>query len=304
MTTTSFSIERAGEHDPRIVMGIAQDLEHHHGIGHGGEDRPQPVLAVETLDDESGGAIDGAPAWLSREQRLDPAKHPVDGAEDGRPGLHLMRPLGPVAHPLRRHHEELGDPDAARIARPRLQGHEHEERHQHRAGPIGDLVEMEGKPARQQHDLHRHHRHAAPGDLGEEGEHGTGEDIAGGGPAMGEDRFAGPDHMGRVDGIADHLEGVVSLHAGADIEGALMEQRPAAMGGLDAPEIAGDLRFEREVRRLAEEMLQQDIFGRNRGIGLELEDPMAVLALERQDGLRRPADRAFEIGRRDGWVGN
>ena len=76
------------------------------------------------------------------------------------------------------------------------------------------------------------------------------------------------------------------------------------MGALDAPEIIGDLGFELEVCRLAEEMLQQDIFGRNRGIGLQLEDPMAVLALERQDGLRRPADRAFEIGRRGGKVGN
>ena len=34
------------------------------------------------------------------------------------------------------------------------------QRHEHGARPIGDLLEMERKPSRQQHDLDRHHRHA------------------------------------------------------------------------------------------------------------------------------------------------
>ena len=46
----------------------------------------------------------------------------------------------------------------------------------------------------------------------------------------------------------------IGLDAGAHVEGAVVEQRPAAVRALDAAEIGGDLRLERQVGRLAAEM--------------------------------------------------
>ena len=186
----------------------------------------------------------------------------IESAEDRRPGLHRMGRFGPAAHLPGRHDEEFPDLDATGIARAGLQRHQHQQGHQHRARPVGDLRQMEGEPAGQQHDLHRHHRHAAPGNDAEEGEQATGEDIAGGGAAMGEDRLAGAAHMRRIDGIADGLEREIGLHAGADVEGALVEKRPAAMGALDAAQIDGDLCLHLRRRRFAQIVLQQDIFSR------------------------------------------
>ena len=66
------------------------------------------------------------------------------------------------------------------------------------------------------------------------------------------------------------------------------------MVALDAAQIDGDLGFQRGVDRLAEIMPQQHVFGRNGGVGLELEHPMAVGALLREQRLRRLLDALFE----------
>ena len=64
------------------------------------------------------------------------------------------------------------------------------------------------------------------------------------GAAARQDRLARPRHVRRVDRIADHLEREIGLHAGAHVEGAVVEQRPAAVLALDAAQIDGDLGFE------------------------------------------------------------
>ena len=58
-----------------------------------------------------------------------------------------------------------------------------------------------------------------------------------------------------------------------------MIERPAAVIALDAAQIDADLAFEFEVGRLGQIMHQQHIFCRNRGIGFQLIDPVAVGAL-------------------------
>ena len=52
-----------------------------------------------------------------------------------------------------------------------------------------------------------------------------------------QDRLARAPHVRRVDGVADHLEREIGLHARAHVEGAVVEQRPAAMRALDAAQI-------------------------------------------------------------------
>src|SRR4029077_10406268 len=60
---------------------------------------------------------------------------------------------------------------------------------------------------------------------------------------------------------------------------AAMEQRPATMLGLDAAKVDADLALQFCIVRLAEILPQQDVLGRDRGVGLELEDPVPVAPL-------------------------
>ena len=156
-------LDRPARDDEIGMVGrIAERVEHQHGVRHGRIDPAEAVLAVEPLGDEGHGGVDGAAAQRRRKRRLGALEQPVDRAEELHPCPSLMRARRPVAHGLRRRDEEFRDLDAARIGGARLQRLQHQERDEHRARPIGDLVEMEGKPARQQHDLDRHRRNAAP----------------------------------------------------------------------------------------------------------------------------------------------
>ena len=155
---------------------------------------------------------------------------------------------------------------------------------------------MEGKPAWQKHDLDRHDRHPAPRQRAEQRQKRARENIRVRRSAMREDRRAGAPHMVRLGGIASRLQREIGLDAAADIEGAIGEQWPAVMRRLFAPEISGDLGFEPGIGRLAEIMLKENIFRRNRNIRLQLEDEMPILALRVQQRLRCPGNRRFDVG--------
>ena len=86
------------------------------------------------------------------------------------------------------------------------------------------------------------------------------EDVAPRRAAMGEDRFARAAHVRRVGIVADHLEREIGLDAGAHVERAGVEERPAAVIALDAPEIDGDQALELEIGLLAAKMPEQHIF--------------------------------------------
>jgi hypothetical protein len=74
-----------------------------------------------------------------------------------------------------------------------------------------------------------------------------------------------------------------------------MKERPAAVRALNAAQIDGNLSFQRGVNRFGKVMAQQDVFGRNGGVGLKLEYPMAVGLLTREYGVGRRSDRAIEL---------
>ena len=120
------------------------------------------------------------------------------------------------------------------------------------------------------------------------------------GAAARADRLAGAPHVRRVDVVADHLEREIGLHARAHVEVAVVEQRPAAMRALDAAQIDGDLGFERGIDRLGEIVPQQHVFGRDGGVGLELEHPMAVRPLADRAARRwRPSMRCVQMRDRE-----
>ena len=101
----------------------------------------------------------------------------------------------------------------------------------------------------------------------------AGEDIAAPRAAARQDRRARARHMRRIDRVAGRLQREIGLDRGAEIEGAAVEQRPAAMRRpgwrADSARCAAS---SSGVDRV-EIMLQQDIFGRDRRVGLELERP-------------------------------
>ena len=115
---------------------------------------------------------------------------------------------------------------------------------------------------------------------------------------MGENGFARAAHMRRVGIVADHLEREIGLDAGAHVERACVNERPAAMVALNPPKIDGDQALELEIRLFAAKMPEQHVFGGNGGVGLELEAPMAVIALQGEQRLRGAGNMAFEDLRR------
>ena len=277
-----------------MVRRVAQHIKHHHRIGHGREDRAEPILAIEPRGHERDRRIDGALAQALGKQRLDRAHDVIDDAEEDEPEPFLVRRLGQAAQALRLLQKQFLDRDPARVAGARHQGAQHQQRREHGARPVGNLVDMKRKPSRQQRDLHRHRWHRVPRYDPVERQQGAGEHVAAIGAAMLPDRRAGAGHMRRVRRIADHLQREIGLHAAADIEIAVVKQRPAAMPALGAAQIDGDFLFQHRVRQDAEIMLEQHVFGRDRSIGFEFEHPVPVRLLAREQRVGGGFDRFVE----------
>ena len=234
-----------------------------------------------------------ARAQTLRPEAVDGLEHHVQGVEAGGPEPFGVRRLGAWFD------DNLGlvefvHPHPARIARHRLLHLQHQERNDHRPCPVGHLRQVDRESARQQDQLDWHGRDRRPRSGAVEGQLDTGEDIGCRRAAMGQDRLARAGQVRGVNIVADHLQGEVGFDSGADIEGPAMEQRPAAVVALDAGQIGPDLPLQFEVIRLAQIVLQQHIFGRDGGVGLKLEHPMAIRPLELEQGLLGPLDRVVE----------
>ncbi len=180
----------------------------------------------------------------------------------------------------------------------RLERHQYQERHQHRARPVRDLIDVKGKPAGQQHDFDRHQRHRPPWHHAPQRERDPGEHIAAPRAAARQDRGAGARHMRRIDRVARRLQREIRLDRGARVEFAAEEQRPPAIRALGGAQISCDALFELRVDR-AEIVLQEDVLGRDRGVGFQVEHPVAVLLLQRQEQFDRSRDGGIEARRAD-----
>ena len=297
----------AGGGAVRVLGRVAERIVHHHGVGHGREDRAQPVLSVQPLGDEGFGAGDGAAARTFGPERFEGGERPVEQAEQRRPRLLLVRALRQAVERRGIADEELVDAHAARVPGAGLQGAQDQQRHDDCPGPVGDLRQVHREPARQQHDLHRRLRHGPPADHAEHRQQVAGEDVAGPGAAVREQRLPRADHVRGVDVVADHLQGEVGLHRRADVERPRVVQRPAAVPALDPAQVDPDLPLQREVGLLAQIVDQEDVFRRDRGVGLEFEHPVTVglLALQERGGggVDRPVQRRVGGQRAQGGEG-
>ncbi len=281
-----------GDDEMRVVLGVAQALEHHHGVRDGGIDGAEAVLAVQALFHEIDGFGNRPLAPGRGKVRLHHAQMPIKAREGV--GPHRAGETGWRDRSAR--NKELPYGNAPRIDRTRLLRHQHEERHDHRARPIGDLAQVEREPARQVHDLDRHHRHVPPVKLAEERELDAREDVDAARAAVRQYGLARPPHVRRVWRIAGALECEVGFHRRGDVEVAAVKQRPATVIRLDRADVMGQFALDISVD-LVEVMLQQQVFRGNRDVGLELEHPVPVRFLLAQQRAGRALDRLVEAGR-------
>ena len=93
--------------------------------------------------------------------------------------------------------------------------------------------------------------------------------------------------MRRVHIVAHQLERVIGLDGDAYIDVAAVKQRPAAMVALDRAQIVGKLALHHIVD-VAEIMVEQNVFGRDGGIRLQLVGPVPI-------GRLAVAERAGDI---------
>ena len=127
---------RARNAHVRMILRVAEHVEHHHRIGHGRKNRAQPVLAVEPFAHEIFRPLDRAPAGFPRKPRLRHAQRRVDRLEQQEPAPALMRRLGRHSTRMRRLQEQFVDADVFGIFRARLQRRQNHQRHDGGAGPV------------------------------------------------------------------------------------------------------------------------------------------------------------------------
>ena len=152
---------------------------------------------------------------------------------------------------------------------------------------------MERKPARQEHDLDRNIGHAAPRNLPEQRECDAREHVAASRAAALQNRRTRAHHVGGLGAVAGELQGKVGLDAAAHVEVAAVVQRPAAMLGLTSAQISRELWLQRSVN-LVQEVRHQDVLGGNGAVRLQLEQPIALRALQTDQRVARRGDRAIE----------
>ncbi len=277
----------------RMLRRIAERSKRHQGIRHRREDSAETILSVQPLSNKRHGLVRRMALQRLGQQPLQPAADAVDGKKDvAEPMSSWIGQIGTLR--LGRFREQFLDADASRVARTCLLHGQNKQRQHHGSRPVRDLVHVEWRPAGQQDRFDPHERRCPPGNLPEQRQREPREDIATRSTAPRQDGLACPAHVPRIRIVTDQLQGVVGFHRRADVAFAIVIQRPAAIGALRAPQIGGDSLLD-DVVDLAQEVIEQDIFRRNRGVGFQLEDPVPVFGLPPNQPLRRFGDHAVDI---------
>src|SRR5207253_10975126 len=135
-------------------------------------------------------------------------------------------------------------------------------------------------PARQEHYLGRHSRTIRIWELAEKAEIELSEAVATGPAAQRADQLAGADHVVGVRIVACQLEGEIGFDGNAQVRWTFRVIVPAALRhllGEQVPSDFGDL----GIALPAQERQEQNVFGFENGVALQLADPMAVKCLAR-----------------------
>ena len=188
---------------------------------------------------------------------------------------------------------ELHDP-CALARRPRGMKREDDgHRHDRRARPTREAVDVEGRPLRQQHHVRGHGRRSLPVPLTEEGEPYLGEYARPGHPALRQDEGARPRHVGSIGRVAGEFEREVALDGRAQVSRRAVVHTPGAVLGLSAPDVFRDAGDAVALVR-PHEVREHDVLRLHGRVGLQLSPPVAVLVLRTEEVVLRPLQRFAE----------
>jgi len=115
---------------------LAENVEHHRGVGHRWKNRAEAVHAVEPLSNEIDGSIDRPLPEALRKHSDGRPQHDVNGAKKHKPDPTLMRSLGRGADRLWRFNKQFVDLDSERVFGTRAQCLQNKKRHQHCTRPV------------------------------------------------------------------------------------------------------------------------------------------------------------------------
>ena len=280
-------------HPQRMILRVAEQHHHFVAVHHRREDAAEAVFTVHAGFGPFHRALDGAAAQCTRNQRFEMANHAVRDQE-----RLLQSTLAREVFALQfgRRDEQFLHVHAKRILRGGAYRAQHQQRHHRGTRPVGHLVHVDRRPARKQHEFHRHERRAAPRDLAEGRQQDAREHVRLRRAAARQDGFARPDHMRRIRRIARRLQREVGFDAAGDIEIAAEVEVPCAMAvePLHRAQVLRHAGLQRGVD-LVDEVHHQDVLGRDGGIAFEFETPVAVGVLAVQQCVARADDRSIEF---------
>ena len=213
----------------RMLRRIAEAVEHHHAVGHGGIDRAEPVFAVQPLGDERHASLDGAlraassartarrASAPSRARRRTPTR-PRSGAARARRARRRRAARTAPAHARRADCARAASAPAAPAAARSPCAPNTTSSTDGSGNQRGSRISSGGTVG-----------HVAPRGFAIQRKQDAREDIGLDRAAAraGSPRARAPCAAHRA--IADHLEREIGFHRRADVEGAVVVERPAAM---------------------------------------------------------------------------
>ncbi|GBD13729.1 hypothetical protein HRbin24_01768 [bacterium HR24] len=158
------------------------------------------------------------------------------------------------------------------------------------ARPGGELVQVDGEPGGQEHELRRQHGYPAPVPQAQHGQPDLGEDSHPRHAAPGEDERARLFQQRVVGGRACHLEGQVGLDGGIEVGRAAIVNGPGAVRPRLPSQIVGHLAPPFRVGH-AQDMGQHQVLGRHGDVALQFTPPITLRVLGAQEIVLRAAYR-------------
>ena len=261
---------------------MAQQLECDEGVDPRRLDARPRAVGLLVRQNPRLGAADGKTSARLPAQALVGAQELVGNPEEALPAHEARWPRRAVVHLVSRDGVQLIDMGRLRDGAHGPVGDDDHNRHNRGPTPAGELVDVDGRGGRQQHQLRGHGGDAIPVPLAEEGEPDLGHDPRSGDPAAGEDELACPHHAGGLRRDANQLQGKVTLDRRAEVAGGAVVLAPGAVIPLDSSDVVGQLAL---LFRLvgAEEAVEENELGLHGRVGLQLAPPVAFGVLGAQE---------------------
>ncbi len=255
----------------RVAEVVAEEVEGDDRVHGGGLDAAPAAVVLLTLDDPAGRGVQRGAAQRDEGEAVVGVQRLVQALEEALPaggGGERARRVRPAGVRVQLVEVEGRGPYGA-------QRGDDGERHDGLPGPLAEVVDVEGDPLRQEHELGRELGEVLPPPPAEERQPDPGEDPGGGDAALLADPRGGGGHVGVLGGVAGESEGDVGLDGRGELGGAAVEGGPGAVGALPrADEAGGGLGG--PLVADAEELAQHQVFGVHGDVGLQVALPPAL----------------------------